>query len=725
MSAIEPISDYGQFQQAISRSGLTVILYYKNCRICLVFRRVFEAVASSDSDAFNHAKFGSIDCTGEPQPLYCAREMIDSPGCPAIGVFCGGRLLTYIIGNMDLRTFKTWLSDCVSLCLREVSPEQAAKSKKVMSIMRSMRLGKQPVIIRVVDSHHLERLTHQHKHIVLGWYTSKVPAASADVWSAVGSLALKPEFSHVRYAFWDCRNVPSVAAASHLRYRTECAYSYRGKAISLWRSRTMESIGNFTQWIEDCLFATALIDSAQIPGDTTPVVTPPSDVVEPQATEDPTDFESLQVITDDTRWHEVLSAHEWVGVILIDNFYPLSVAMGVIVNVLAASDAFERVKFCMIGCIEDAPQSIRYHEPRPGHLLLSSRNLTKPLVCESSSRLDLETFIQDAIRKNLRDMPKISRSNCNTSCGCCCSSRTSDPEQREQRCCSRLDFAQEAPAGLHREAENGDRSYSSLDTLTDSLLQSGPVPCSGEHQDRPPHWLRLLLGRKPFLDREPGCRFEASGQVGRANEGSSYFNVTVSRTPEDVQTGTLTFGVGFGPDVTLQARFVSAELCVKFRYYKEDQLTTLKITDLFPKDLRDDKTTMHVKHRAMNNVKAKVGYGHLGVAGGATRQSGVRYKHESFSQVCGRGVDTDTAKWTFAENQDKSIRRGLGPQYKLSVTLRKPAQTNVVHMEIWGKAVLEQPRLTPLGASTATLKLGTCQKPYQRIVDPGIGGVSY
>lgn len=252
-------------------------------------------------------------------------------------------------------------------------------------------------------------------------------------------------------------------------------------------------------------------------------------------------------------------------------------------------------------------------------------------------------------------------------------------------------------------------------------------PCTGVHQDRPKSRLRFLGRRKPFHDPEPGCVFvpteDGEGlQIGRANEGASYFNVTLSYThahEADSKTQ-LSFGLGFGPDPTERDRFTSAVFRVTFGY--DDEHGThqhLKIRDLAPKDEKGESSEVKWGRGSEGSMSLSLGYSSVSLGGESKRSKNAEYVRKTSARVRGQGVHTPTAEWTFAEDEGEAGRHGLDPQYELSVTLPDAAAHRIVWMEFWGKAVLARGR--SLTGFDVTLKVGDEDEPFRRNLDLSSG----
>ncbi|EKM50733.1 uncharacterized protein PHACADRAFT_264190 [Phanerochaete carnosa HHB-10118-sp] len=277
------------------------------------------------------------------------------------------------------------------------------------------------------------------------------------------------------------------------------------------------------------------------------------------------------------------------------------------------------------------------------------------------------------------------------------------------------------PNGNHSTA-----SLTSVSTIGTDRPHSRSLPtCTGEHQDRPKPLFRWLGKRQPFHDPEPGCVFvpteDGDGlQIGRANEGDSYFNITLSRLHGDLEKDKVTFGVGFGPDPTMKTRFVSAVFRATFGYDDDNgRRVPLKIRDLSPTDAHGEATEVHWGRGSENSLNMTLGYSSVSVGGESKHSRNAEYTRKTSARVRGQGIHTPTAEWTFQEDEGEAGRHGLDPQYQMSVMLPHVATTRLIWMEFWGKAVLARGR--SLTGLDVTLKIGSIEEPYRRNMDLSTG----
>lgn len=209
-------------------------------------------------------------------------------------------------------------------------------------------------------------------------------------------------------------------------------------------------------------------------------------------------------------------------------------------------------------------------------------------------------------------------------------------------------------------------------------------------------------------------------QIGRANEGDSYFNITLSQSHDDLEKDKVTFGVGFGPDPTMKTRFVSSVFRVTFGYDNDSGgRVPLKIRDLSPKDEHGETTEVHWGRGSESSVNMSLGYSSVSLGGESKRSKNADYTRKTSSRVRGQGIHTPTAEWTFQEDEGEAGRHGLDPQYQMSVTLPHVATTRTIWMEFWGKAVLARGR--SLTGLDVTLKIGSIEEPYRRNLELSSG----
>jgi hypothetical protein len=238
--------------------------------------------------------------------------------------------------------------------------------------------------------------------------------------------------------------------------------------------------------------------------------------------------------------------------------------------------------------------------------------------------------------------------------------------------------------------------------------------CKGTHKEQGKKpWYRK---RKPFVDLEPSCVFTMSEeglQIGRANENASYFNITLWRTPD--KDGYISFGVGFGPDPTENARFESALFTATFGN-DDGKNQNLKILDLMPKDERGASTSATWGKSSTSSLGMSVGYNGASLSGTGSLAKNVEFTRETASRVTGNGMYTPTATWTFKEDVGPAGQHGLGAQYDLHVCLSSADYR--IWMRFWAKAVLIYGK-----GKRVTLEIGSSDKPCMRWLDLG-GSIS-
>ncbi|SJL03190.1 uncharacterized protein ARMOST_06536 [Armillaria ostoyae] len=258
---------------------------------------------------------------------------------------------------------------------------------------------------------------------------------------------------------------------------------------------------------------------------------------------------------------------------------------------------------------------------------------------------------------------------------------------------------------------------------TSSLPIKG-VRCEGRHLDRPyrHRWMNWPHKRRSFHDPEYDCYFvptDSDGhglEIGRANEGDSYFNMTLIQGP-DTDPGKVSFGVGFGPDSTVKARFESAVIRVEFGYDGdvEGRSFPLRIKDIHPKDDEGQSTEVVFGKESNISLGLSVGPGSaasLSSSGGYSQNK--QYTRKTAARVRGQGVHSSSAEWTFVEDVGEAGRQGLDPQYELFATL--PTTQRTIWIKFWAKAILKRKDGFGWG-NEVILKLGSKEEPYRRNID--------
>jgi len=233
--------------------------------------------------------------------------------------------------------------------------------------------------------------------------------------------------------------------------------------------------------------------------------------------------------------------------------------------------------------------------------------------------------------------------------------------------------------------------------------------CTGKFEDRRKRPLILPRNRRAFKDLEPNCVFQPTEEdpgilIGRANEAASYFDILLWNSPQDYP-GKVYFSIDFMPDTTKDERFESAMFWVTFGQDSVDSdHHPITIQDLYPTDEED------MIEREIFSGQTDQGHGYQNIvssfdgshlAGGRTTSTIIR----------GHGINSPTAVWSLSLDSDATARRELDAQYDLSVTL---PNTSRVWIQFWGKAVLVRGEE---GRHRTTLKIGTMENPYERILD--------
>ncbi|KAK7059169.1 hypothetical protein VNI00_001796 [Paramarasmius palmivorus] len=238
--------------------------------------------------------------------------------------------------------------------------------------------------------------------------------------------------------------------------------------------------------------------------------------------------------------------------------------------------------------------------------------------------------------------------------------------------------------------------------------------CMGKFEDRRKRPL-MLPNRRTFKDLEPNCVFQPTEDdpgilIGRANEGASYFDILLWNSPQD-QPGKVYFSIDFMPDPTKEERFESAMFSVAFGEDSVDgEHYPLMIQDLYPKDEYD------MLERGIFNTERFEEQDPNFADDASSAFSSVDANRTprgraTSTVVRGHGIHSQTAAWSLSLDSDMTTRRELDAQYDMYVTL---PSTNRVWIQFWGKAVLVK---GDGGKHRSTLKIGSMDKPYERILD--------
>ncbi|KAK0197922.1 hypothetical protein F5146DRAFT_1116898 [Armillaria mellea] len=267
-------------------------------------------------------------------------------------------------------------------------------------------------------------------------------------------------------------------------------------------------------------------------------------------------------------------------------------------------------------------------------------------------------------------------------------------------------------------------SDSTITLRSTSSLPIKGVRCEGRHLDRPyrHRWMNWPHKRRSFHDPEYNCYFvptdsEGHGlEIGRANEGDSYFNMTLIQGP-DTDPGKVSLGIGFGPDSTVKARFESAVIRVEFGYDGdvEGRSFPLKIKDIHPKDDVGQATEVVIGRESNISLGLSVGPGSaasLSSSGGYSQNK--QYTRKTAARVRGQGIHSSSAEWTFVEDVGEAGQQGLDPQYELFATL--PTTQRTIWIKFWAKAILKRKDGFGWG-NEVILKLGSKEEPYRRNID--------
>lgn len=250
------------------------------------------------------------------------------------------------------------------------------------------------------------------------------------------------------------------------------------------------------------------------------------------------------------------------------------------------------------------------------------------------------------------------------------------------------------------------------------------VQSQGNFQDRENRSIfDRFLPPKPFYDPEAdsvvGAKAARGGiQLGRANQGSSHFSVTLR--PQTFENDLkIPFCLQFGPDRTENARFISAHLSFTFGYCDVNgKQHSLILKDIFPKDHKGESTVVQKGTSLEGGMSAGIGLGPASVSSEGKMNRNSNFSHVTSPRERGTGGNTDTAIWEFEEDSGEAGRNGLDSEYELEAILHLPSTTlKDIRIRYWGKAVLVRGHRHRPG-NKPTLWIGSKEKPFRRTLDP-------
>jgi len=386
------------------------------------------------------------------------------------------------------------------------------------------------------------------------------------------------------------------------------------------------------------------------------------------------------------HFHDIVSKDQATVVLFFAPWCNFCAAMCPIYDGVATSAVFQQVQFCKVDIdgqkeirdenkIMNVPQVSVY---RNGNVLVSRKGVVQ--------EQQLKEWINSAISPDAGQTVL----NSEDARGPCCKDGIACP-------CNHL----KSPANEHNVP----------DTTT---------TCTGRFEDRRRRPSFFPRSKVTFSDLEPNCVFQPTVedlgiQIGRANDGASYFAIILWNSPYD-DPGRICFTVDFMPDPVEKARFESAMFWVTFgRTSTSDDghHPPLNIQDICPTDEMDQHSTITWRSELDKAPPAAE----------PLDDSSSIYSPDapptptafSSTEIRGQGLRSPTASWNFTESKNDVARRGLDAHYDLFISLQS---SDKVWMKFWGKAVLIRGPDSGLGITKrAMLKIGSMEAPFERILD--------
>ncbi|KAF7972417.1 hypothetical protein HWV62_17972 [Athelia sp. TMB] len=255
-------------------------------------------------------------------------------------------------------------------------------------------------------------------------------------------------------------------------------------------------------------------------------------------------------------------------------------------------------------------------------------------------------------------------------------------------------------------------SASNLETVAKDC-----VPCTGKVEPR--RW--FLCGSKTFPDLEPDCVISSDSKnvearLGQANLGTSSFTISLHQLPDDAP-GTVTFRVEFARDLQDEkARFRSAVLRITFSEENIAGLLPVAIRTLHPSDEYAAKPRVPTNGTDEGEAESTDDAEDDSSCFSDVSDVLVEPIRVSFTEIRGEGVNTPTAAWNIKEypGDGGSKPVGLDATYYLSVYLPSVKR---IHLKLWGSASLVHGEKLGRGSTTSVLKIGSADKPYDRILE--------
>lgn len=822
MSTVVHLDRKSDFHDLISKHNDVILMFFTNwCYCCHVMRPTFEYV--SGLATLNGLTFGGVLC-GVNDWDSDAVEEVGINCYPTIQVYRNGEKFEYLEGIQDTEEFEGWLKTYLILSRSCPHPEKDVPKGLALppiDMAVSKARGKDPVLdISTWTGPQLEEFISQHKHVVVGLHSTNTPHGMSFCFKRA---AKSSKFKDVHFLRVDCDVEQSDSAEIlrellWLRFRP-VMWMFRDGRLFSKLTDVIEG-ATFTNWLDDCLSASAIADSAPInvedylsgeeeqdasengdeeEEDTTesePIEDsqatpeeqaeeenpqPPSEgppveeeamVAEGASDQDAVDTgdeeadnaggeEADDVVDDEAdnvggeqledeqepveesicthlatirnadvrnchseRVIEITSLEEFNAQISQDTvsvcvFYDghdhYTQAMTLVLLYIADLPSYGHMKFAKVDCVQhsDIAQEVcieNSHCPQT-MVFCDNKQLAERHGAVDSAEFEdwLRPFVPvKHVDHNQEDLqPKTT--------AILTIIVTDEPEEMEGS------LSDTAVAHVQTAPLSND---STITLRSTSSLPIKGVRCEGRHLDRPyrHRWMNWPHKRRSFHDPEYNCYFvptDSDGhglEIGRANEGDSYFNMTLIQGP-DTDPGKVSFGVGFGSDSTVKARFESAVIRVEFGYDGdvEGRSFPLKIKDIHPKDDVGQATEVVIGRESNISLGLSVTPGSaasLSSSGGYSQNK--QFTRKTAARIRGQGVHSSSAEWTFVEDVGEAGRQGLDPQYELFATL--PTTQRTIWIKFWAKAILKRKDGFGWG-NEVILKLGSKEEPYRRNID--------
>ncbi|KAK0207854.1 hypothetical protein DFS33DRAFT_1379403 [Desarmillaria ectypa] len=815
MSAIVHLDRKSDFNCLISEHKDVVVMFFTNwCYYCHLMRPNFEYV--SGLATLNGLTFGGVLCDVNDWDDDAQKE-VEISCYPTIQVYRNGERFGHIEGSHDSEELEGWLKTYLMLSRSSPHLEKGVPKGLVLppiDMTVSRARGKDPVLdISSWTGPQFEEFVlkiSQHKHTVVGLHSTNTLHGMSFCFKRA---AKSSKFKDVHFLRVDCGAEQSDSAEilrelMWLRFRPVMWMFRDGRLFSKFTD-VIEG-ATFTNWLDDCLSASVIADSAPIniedylsggeeqdesengeeeeqedATESEDVQATPEEEVEEEdsqpplegthmeeiATEDVGDEEAedagnneaedtgheeaedvddeeaedelepeeesictqLATIrnTDVRNCHservtEITSLEEFnaqisENTVSVSVFYDghdhYTQAMTLVLLYIAGLPSYGHMKFSRVDCVQhpDIAQEVcveKNHCPQTMVFCHNKQLAERHGAVDSTGFEDwLQPFIpmKHHVDDKQEDLQPSTTAILNVIV-------TAEPEEMDE------ELLPDTAATVVQTTPSS--SDSTLSLRSTSSLPIKGVRCEGRHLDRPyrHRWMNWPHKRRSFHDPEYNCYFvptDSDGdglEIGRANEGDSYFNMTLIQGP-NTDRGKVSFGVGFGPDSTVKARFESAVIRIEFGYDGdvEGQSFPLRIKDIHPKDDEGQSTEVVFGKESNISLGLSVGPGSaasLSSSGGYSQNK--QYTRKTAARVRGQGVHSSSAEWTFVEDVGEAGRQGLDPQYELFATL--PTTQHTIWIKFWAKAILIRKDGYGWG-NEVILKLGSKEEPYRRNID--------